>query len=188
VIEADKLRAIATLLLMLATASCDSIKTQSDYAPGTDFSNYRTFTWISDNPMIGSSPMISPLTPGRIQLAIIDALKDKGISFVTEQKSADFVVAFMVGTRQQVRVDTTNYPVGYRGPYAWGVGFVQDVDVREFTQGRLAIDIFDTKSRQPVWHGYGSKNVTEADQKNAAEVIHKAVAAILADFPPKPKS
>ncbi len=182
------LRAAVAILMAGAAASCDSIQTRSDFASGTDFASYRTFTWISDNPMIGSSPMTNPLTEGRVQLAILNEMKAKGITFVTQQKEADFVVAFMVGTRQQVRVDTTNYPVGFRGPYAWGVGYVQDVDVREFTQGQLTIDIFDTKSRQPVWHGYGSKSVTASDQKNAAEIIQKAVTAILKDFPPPAKS
>ena len=181
-------RAAMVLLLAGIASSCDSIKTRSDYAPNADFSNYRTFTWISDHPMIASTPMTNPLTDGRIQLAIINAMQAKGISYVTEQKDANFVVAFMVGTRQKVRVDTTNYPVGFRGPYAWGMGYVQDVDVREFTEGQLAIDIFDTRTRQPVWHGYGSKSVTDSDQKNAAEVIQKAVTAILKDFPPTPKS
>jgi hypothetical protein len=180
-------RAAIVVALTVGAASCDSIQVHSDYAPGADFANYHTFTWISDKPMVASSPMTSPLTQGHIELSIVNALKAKGITFVTEQKDADFLVAFMVGSHQKVRVDTTNYPVGFRGPYAWGVGYVQDVDVREFTEGELAIDIFDTKSRQPVWHGHGRKNVTESDQKNAAEVIQKAVTAILKDFPPTSK-
>ena len=176
------------LLLMVALAliagGCQSIQTYSDYDHRIDMSGYRTFSWISEHPMIDSSPSVSPLTEGRVEQAIIDVMQQKGISFVSDVKQADFVVAFTVGSRQKVRVDTTSYPVGYRGPFGWGPGYYQDVNVREYTEGRLAIDIFDTKLHQPVWHGYGTKSISGSDRKNAAAVIHQAVAAILKSFPP----
>jgi hypothetical protein len=181
-------RTVALSLLLLASAACESIQTNSDFNPAFDFSNYHTFSWISDNPMVASSPTVSSLTQGRVELAIIDVLQQKGITFVSNPAQADFVIAFTAGSHQKVRVDTTTYPMGYQGPYMWGAGYYQDIDVREYTQGRLSIDMFDTKLRQPVWHGWGTKSVTGSDQKDPAPAIHKAVAAILKDFPPRKKS
>jgi Domain of unknown function (DUF4136) len=181
-------RLLLLVPLLVFAAGCDSIQTRSDYDQRIDFSNYRTFSWISEHPMLDAAPSVSPLTEGRIQLAIIDAMKDKGITFVPDAKQADFVVGFTVGSRQKLRVDTTTYPVGYRGPFMWGPGYYQDVDVREYTEGRLSIDIFDAKLHQPVWHGYGTKSISGSDQNNPAPLIQKAVAAILKPFPPGPKS
>jgi Domain of unknown function (DUF4136) len=181
-------RHLVWLALVLGISyGCDTVQTNSDFNRTFDFSTYKTFSWISENPMIESSPTTSPLTQGRVQLAIIDVMQEKGITYVTDPKAADFVIAFAVGTRQKVRVDTTHYPIGYGGPYMWGMGYYQDIDVHEFTQGRLAIDVFDTRLRQPVWHGWGTKSVTEADQRNAEPVIRNAVDAILKDFPPGAK-
>jgi len=180
-------RAFGLALLLGMASGCDSIQTNSDFNPAIDFSNYRTFSWISDNPMIAASPTVSPLTQGRVELAIIDVLQQKGIVYVSNQATADLVISFTAGSHQKVRVDTTSYPVGYRGPYMWGMGYYQDIDVREYTQGRLSIDMFDTKLRQPVWHGWGTKSVTGSDRNNPAPVIKKAVAAILQDFPPTKK-
>jgi hypothetical protein len=56
--------------------------------------------------------------------------------------------------------------------------------VRQFTKGRLAIDFFDVKLREPVWHGHASKSISESDRARAEEVINKAVAEILKSFPP----
>jgi hypothetical protein len=184
------------LVLLLCTGGCESIQTNCDFNPVVDFSTYHTFSWISDNPMIAASPTVSPMTQGRVQLAIIDVLQQKGITYVSNPAQADFVVSFTAGTHQQVRVDTTSYPIGYQGPWAWGMGYYQDIEVREYQQGRLSIDMFDTKLRQPVWHGWGSKNITGSDQKRLlarvgrepAAMIHKAVEAILKDFPPAKKS
>jgi Domain of unknown function (DUF4136) len=182
-----RIRLLLAQLLLLGVG-CSSIQTHSDYDHRIDFSHYRTFSWISEHPMIDAPQSVSPLTEGRVELAIIDVLKDKGIMFVPNANDADMVVAFTVGSRQKLRVDTTDYPVGYRGPFMWGVGYYQDIDVREYTEGRLSIDIFDTKLHQPVWHGYGTKSITGADQNNPAPVIQKAVAAILKPFPPVPNS
>lgn len=178
---------LCVLLTLGVAAGCDTLKTNADYNRAFDFSHYRTFSWISDNPAVAETPL-NPLTPGRIQLAIVDVLQEKGITFVSDPKAADFVVAFTVGAHEKVRIDTTNYPIGYRGPYTWGWGYYQDIDVHEYTQGRLAIDVFDTQTRQPVWHGWGTKNVTSADQKNAEHAIRNAVDAILKDFPPTKSS
>jgi hypothetical protein len=176
------------LMVLALCASCESIQTNSDFNPAFDFSNYHTFSWISDNPMIAATPMVSPLTQGRVELAIIDVLQQKGMTFVSNPNAADFVIAFTAGAHQKVRVDTTSYPIGYRGPYMWGGGYYQDIDVREYTQGRLSIDMFDTKLRQPMWHGWGTKSVSGSDRKDPAPAIHKAVEAILKDFPPTKKS
>jgi len=68
----------------------------------------------------------------------------------------------------------------------WGSPyFGHDVDVRAYREGTLAIDVFDGKTRQPVWHGWLSKRITEHDVSHAAEQIPPAVAAILGDFPPR---
>ena len=179
-------RAIGVALLLF-TGGCESIKTNSDFNPAVDFSTYHTFSWISDNPMIAASPTVSSLTQGRVELAIIDVLQQKGIMFVSNRAQADFVISFTAGSHRKVRVDTTSFPIGYQGPFLWGMGYYQDIEVREYQQGRLSIDIFDTKLRQPVWHGWGSKNVTP-EKNDPSPAIHKAVDAILKDFPPTKKS
>ena len=48
----------------------------------------------------------------------------------------------------------------------------------------LAIDIFDTADRRPVWHGVATKRISDADRKDAAATIRAAVDAILVGFPP----
>jgi hypothetical protein len=177
--------ALVTISVCLLASGCESISATSDYDRSFDFSSYHTFSWISNSPLIGKTPETSPLSEGRIENAVTDVLTQKGYRFVDVGNPADFVIAFTVGARQQVRVTSTPYPGGYgMTPHMWGRPYYQDIDVREFTEGRLAIDVFDTRSKQPVWHGHATKSITSADQKNRDELINKAVAAILKDFPP----
>jgi hypothetical protein len=175
---------LLSVVLVLASG-CESISTKTDYDTAFDFSGYHTFSWISKSPLVSKSPEVSPLAEGRIENAVRSVLSGKGFRFVDDPAKADFVVAFTLGARQQVRVTSNPYAAGYgMRPYMWGGPYYQDIDVREFTQGRLAIDIFDVKQKQPVWHGHATKSISSSDQKNAEELINKAVAAILAGFPP----
>ena len=167
------------------TAGCESISTKSDYDKAFNFGGYHTFSWISKSPLVSKAPEVSPLAEGRIENAVMSVLSQKGFRFVDNPANADFVLAFTVGARQEVRVTSNPYAAGYgAGPYMWGGPYYQNIDVREFTQGRLAIDIFDVKQKQPVWHGHATKSISSSDQKNAEALINKAVAAILKDFPP----
>ena len=178
----------AALGALLALGACESIKVNSDFDHDFVFANYRTFSWISDRPMISKATEVSPLAEGRIQRAITDDLSRKGIRYVADQSKADFVVAFSVGAREKISVTSSPYPAGVwpgaYGYHGWGYGYYNDVDVRQFTEGRLAIDVFDVAQKRPVWHGYGTKNVTSAMRKDPEKAINEAVTAILKEFPP----
>jgi len=102
---------------------------------------------------------------------------------LASREQADFTVAFTVGARDLINVD--DYPLGYRGRRPWSARyFGTGADVTTYTEGTLAIDIFDNGSRQPVWHGWARKRITGGDIEDPAPTIDAAVRAILAGFPP----
>jgi hypothetical protein len=182
----NTLKYVLVSMMLLATATgCQTFNTTTDYDSSFNFANYHTFSWVSKSPLISKSAEVSPLAEGRIMNAVKADLTQKGFRFVDDPAKADFVVAFTLGSRQQVRVTSNPYAASYGyGAYTWGRPYYQDIDVREFTQGRLAIDIFDVRIKEPVWHGHATKSISSSDQKNAEDVINKAVAAILKPFPP----
>ncbi|HEU4624121.1 MAG TPA: DUF4136 domain-containing protein [Steroidobacteraceae bacterium] len=107
----------------------------------------------------------------------------KGFQKTADREAAAFAVSYTVGVRD--RVDVYSYPQPYAGPWRWGYPyFGRDVDVTMYREGTFAIDVFDGKSHQPVWHGWATKRTSEHDVKNAAEIIPPAVATIMKNFPP----
>lgn len=101
------------------------------------------------------------------------------------------MVSFTLGSRQQLRGDS--YPSmargygSYRGSRRWGgayYGYGTDTTVRQYTEGVLAIDIFDVKESRPVWHGVASKSINKSDREDRVGTIKAAVDAILAGFLP----
>ena len=183
---------LAATLLLGACAS--TFKATYDHDPNYDFSNYQTFAWISKNPMqVGATArMPSPLLEPRIMSSLEKALAAKGYRWVKNAKDADFVMSFTIGSREEIKIDS--YPtmaggVGYGHPArgGWGgayYGYGTETNVRQYTKGMLAVDIFDVKERRPVWHGVASKTISESDRENRDETINAAVDAILAGFPP----
>jgi hypothetical protein len=181
-------RASAVLVTVVALQGCETINAQSDYDKGFSFAGYDTFAWISEHPLVASEAGVSPLAEQRIQRAFTDVMQSKGIRYVADAAQADFVVAFSLGSREKVSVTSTPMYGGYyrMGGGYWGAPYYQDVDVRQYTQGRLAIDVFDVKERRPVWHGFATKNLTESVRADPEPVIREAVTTILKDFPPTP--
>lgn len=181
------------ILLCLCLGGCATRFTADyDYDRSHDFSGHDSWTWISENPMtLGElSTLPNPLLEPRIMSAIEDTFEAKGYTKVADMASADFVVAFTVGSRDRIKVDT--YPTFYGGfgyPRRWGGAYYgmsvgTNTQVREYTRGMLAIDIFDVPEQKPMWHGVTEKSITEADRRNVEETIQAAVDAILAGFPP----
>ena len=163
---------------------CASLaKVQTDFNPSADFSSYRSFSFISDKPLLVSTIGISPLLEGRLMNATRGQLISKGYRFVDNREMADFVVSFTVGARDKIQV--TSYPASYRGynQWGWGTGYYNEVNVRNYTEGTLSIDIFEVNRRSPVWHGWAVKTISSSDRRNPTPVINEIVAAIFADYP-----
>lgn len=182
-------RRFSLFLACLALAglpACETIKVVSDHDPSFSFAGYDSYAWISEHPMVSSAQGINPLLEGRIMAVIQESLGQKGMKLVADPAQADFVVAFGVGARDRVSVTSTPYPVAYRGAWRWGGAYYNDVDVRQYTEGRLAIDIFDADEKRPVFHGYATANISGADQAKRQQMLREAVARILAEFPPAP--
>ena len=175
------------LLLIAGTGflfgCASSAKVQTDFNPSADFSNYRSFSFISDKPLLVTAAGVSPLLQGRLINATRGELASKGYRFVANPEAADFVVSFTMGARDKIKV--TSYPTPYRGygSWGWGVGYYNDVDVHNYTEGTLSIDIFDVKRRNPVWHGWAVKTISTSDRRNPTPVINEIVAAIFTEFP-----
>jgi len=182
-------------------ACASTFEASYDSDPQQDFSVYKTWGWISENPMIvgntGDRPP-NPLLQPKLMQALEDGLAVKGFTRVEDPEAADFAVSFTVGSREEIRVDS--YPSTYAGygmagypawggPYyghGYGVGMATETRVRQTTKGMLALDIFDVREHRPVFHAVATKTISDSDRKKMDETLQAAVDAVLGAFPPPP--
>jgi hypothetical protein len=184
---------ISTMLLLAALAGCAAAPPVTDYDPSINFGKYKTFAFIGEHPLLKGegAEATSPLLEGRLITVTENVLSARGFTRVADRESADITVGFTVGGREKIKVNS--YPEPYRASYGmyrggWGGGMYYggstSVDVDQYTEGTLAIDIYDVSEHKPVWHGKATKRITKKMQENPRETVSEIVTSILGTFPP----
>jgi hypothetical protein len=132
----------------------------TDAAHDVHFANYSTFGWASTTPPKG----LNSVQYHRVQQHITGALAGKGYK---HEPHGDLTVALTVGKLTKVDLDTWNH-YGYHDAYS-------------HSEGQVALDVFDSKTKRAVWHG----QVTDAINPNKPnpEKLQAAVDQLMAHFP-----
>ncbi len=180
-IFSSPLRTPVAVTVLLALSACSTLRVGSDFDHRTDFGAYHTFAWLS----LGHrrQRVSNPLVPQRVRAAIESNLAQRGYRLAEDASTADFFIDYTIGSRE--RIDAQSYPVGFRGPWRWGYPYWgEQLSVRQYRAGTLAIDVFDGRTHQPVWHGWAKKDLSESDLDRPEGPIGRAVDAVLAQFPP----
>ena len=171
--------AIAVLLALGACASSNMPRFTSQSAPEFNVKALRTYSWA----FTGTQQGVNPILFQSIRDQIDSALTARGFQKV--EGESDFIVAFTLGARD--RVDVTNWgPVGpmYTGwgrPSGWGWSATyRPVDVRNVTEGSLALDIFDGASKRPIWHGMATRDLGRSGAN--PELVANAVNGLVDRF------
>ena len=156
-------------LSFLLLSSCSSMRVMSDYEKNTDFSQYRTYTVVKPDKDLPSG--LSTLNQQRIENAIKMSFARKDFQYTDQQ--ADIAISYFVTINTEQAYDTYST---YYGRRRNGL-ILTDVNIREYKEGILVIDLIDTKTQQVVWHGAATDTVSET-MKNLEQKIKAAVASI----------
>ncbi|HLT39425.1 MAG TPA: DUF4136 domain-containing protein [Enhygromyxa sp.] len=165
---------IALPLTVAALACTRQLQVETQYAEDVDFSQYRTYRWITDDlvliqPGTGDARIRSVDNERRIRAAIDRELERKGLRAAGGEQ-AELIVAFTVGTSVRYRIQGgANYDI-ITDPAA------------SYTRGVLTIYLFDRASRRQIWSARTHEDLEPGDNPDA--VINAAVDLLLAGFPP----
>ena len=177
-------RFMQSLILLMAVvffAACSSVKVSSDYDRMAEFSKYKSFSFFQ---LTDKGPGLSELNRDRIVNAIKAEMIKKG--FTENNSNPDLLVnaTAILKTEKQVTANTYGYG-GYYRPYYYraGYGGTTTINVSEYKDGSLVIDLIDAASKKLIWEGTGNKEI-DVPLKDAEKIIPAAVAKILAKYPP----
>ncbi|MEE4317563.1 DUF4136 domain-containing protein [Erythrobacter dokdonensis] len=188
--------ALAAAVLALSLSACSTTgRIVTDFDREQNFAAYQTFAWADESPMaVFGGRIIPPTIEPRVARAIKAALEAKGYRYLDDVAKADFAVSFTIGTRDGTDiVETPDYFWANRTNWRWGLGYypmllapvpMTRTEVREYTEGTLAIDIYDVQRRAPVWHGAATKTLSRAQLRGEPGDVEGAVNTILTGFPP----
>ena len=119
------------------------------------------------------------------------ATGDRGCTAGGRRYRPDCLVGYGIGARTQIE---GAYPVGW----GWGFGYGRGWGWRGggyyggyagwdepyvYHEGIIAVDLYDAKSKQPIWHASVNQSLYGAIGAEAEQKIDKAVAVIFTKYP-----
>ncbi len=175
-----KLTRLFLPFLFVLITSCSSVRVATDYDTKIDFNTYKTFAFYK--PGIDKAD-VSDLDKKRIMRAIEVELLAKGMQ---KSSTPDILISLFTKSRERVNV---NNNVGWGFGYGWGWnpwmwGGAGQLNVNQYTEGTLFIDIIDAGKKELVWQGIGSGALSMSSAEKREERINKFVKDILAKYPP----
>ncbi|HSH10039.1 MAG TPA: DUF4136 domain-containing protein [Oceanipulchritudo sp.] len=182
---ATKLSLLLSSALLLLVGCESTPKISSEFNPETDFSAYKTYALM---PLPTSIPGADPgmvLRTGQIvKDAVRAGLNSKGYIEVPMEE-ADFAVNMTGKVVPKVDVTDMGYTAmpsrgwyGYYTPYTYSRG----VDVDQYEEGTVILEVYDSKNKEMVWVGWGVAR-REGGVPDPVKITN-GINSILAKFPP----
>jgi len=169
--------ALMTALLLLTAKTLTAQDVKYNFMPGTDFSKYHTYKWVS----IEGASHPNQIVDAQIKQSVDSQLASKGLT-KTDSDKADLYVGY------QIAVDKEKQWNGYGmgGGIRWGG--MATATSSTINVGTLVLDLYDPATKQLVWTGNATKTIDpgsnqEKNQKN----LDKAMQKLLKNYPPKQK-
>jgi hypothetical protein len=165
--------ALASMCLLCCVTLAQTVETT--YAPGFNFSKYRTYKWV---PLKGPHP--DPSVDAQIKQSIDSQLAAKGLT--RKDDAADLNIDYQTAISQQEKwqayEDWTQTGLMYER--------IPQRKLVVINTGTLVIDMYDTAAKQLVWTGRAEKTLDpKSSQKDRQKSIDKATKKMLSFFPPK---
>jgi hypothetical protein len=170
-----KTYSLLVLLLLLGSMRAFAVDINTDYDHATNFSQYKTYSWIKVQ--AGDS-----LWADRIQQDVDAQLAAKGWTKVAANGNAS--VSALETTQNQNNLET--FYDGFGGGWRWrgGGGMGMATTTTDVTKvGTVVVDVFDSQSKQLIWRGTESADLSGHSDKNAKSLA-KNLETLFKHFPP----
>lgn len=163
-------------ILALILQGCSSTNVTTDYDRQANFGSYKSYNWMPAPDRMSRNPLLdNSLMRKHVENAVINVLATKGMYAI--QLSPDLLIAYHLGVKEKIDVNSWGYGYGRWG--AWGS---PNVDVRQYKEGTMVIDLVDAKTKELVWRGIGKGAIGSGDPEVK---IREAVTEILSMYPPE---
>jgi hypothetical protein len=175
---------LAVPVVAVTLSACSSLSVKSDVNTALVGSvRCASFAWVGSfrgNSALRST-VASPLNESRLRAAIAAHLRSGYIQ--DAPAPADCLVGYGIGSTYVVSGGGPYPYYGYGwGPYWGGYGYGWPGPY-VYREGIIAIDLYDARTRQPLWHASVDQSLYGVSGAEAEKRIDAAVAALFAKYP-----
>lgn len=174
------LRSVGAVLVLSLGACDNSMSAGADFDPDVDFGTYSSFAWEQADPLPTGDPRLdaNPFFVARIHEAVGAELASRGI----QQVNADpaLLVHYHASVRDRLHVYEVDRRAGYEVP-----DYGPAVEVYQYDEGILLVDIVDAETLRVVWRGWARADVTRAleNPERLERLVQEAARAMFREFP-----
>jgi len=162
-------------LVLLASGVMAAQDIKTNYMPGTDFTKYKTYKWVT----VEGAEKPNQILDQQIMQAVDTQLTTRGMTKVAGDP-ADMYVTYQVSITHQTEWNA--YTTGGRR-WGGGMGTATSTTIQI---GTLDLDFYDAAAQKQIWQGQATKTLNPSkDPEKNLERLNKAVAKLLKNFPPK---
>jgi uncharacterized protein DUF4136 len=168
-------------VVLASVAACASVPSvRAEYDRQVDFSRYRTFGFFD---VVGTDRAgYETLVTQTLKAATRKEMEARG--YVYAEDNPELKINFNANLTDRIHVSRTPLPpseyYGYRSYATWRA---YDVEVDQFKEGTLNIDVVDAARAQLVWEGIATGPVTTRVYRNREAAIEQAVQQIFREYP-----
>ncbi|ARN74273.1 DUF4136 domain-containing protein [Oceanicoccus sagamiensis] len=174
-------RKIAVLFFACLLAACSSTPSVSvDYNPEYDFSDIKSYYQPPREEAGINTIDVGDLADQRFRRAAEAEMNLRGVE-LAPSRQADIWITYHVVTQDKTRITSYDNHYGYARPYGYSGG--TSVDVRQYTEGTLIVDLVDPATKKTVWRGVVSAIVKDRTTEEREALTRTYVAAIVNEIP-----
>jgi hypothetical protein len=178
--------------LVLALIACSVTYAQdvrTNYMPGTDFSKYRTYTWVSvvqGVPGVGGQP--DQILDTQVKQAIDSQMAAKGLTKVEDGGKADLLLGYQLAIDREKQINGfgNGWGGGWGGMGPWGGGLNSfSATTSTINIGTFVVGMYDPAAKKLVWIGAAQRAIEPSKkQEKNQQRLNKGAEKLLKDFPP----
>lgn len=174
--RATKMTVACVVLLLACGMVLFAQDVRYNFMPGTDFSKYHTYKWVSIQG--GAHP--NQIIDAEIKQAVDSQLASKGLT-KTDSENADLFVGYQIAVDQEKQWNAWGTGRGFGG----GMGSATSSTI---SVGSLVLDMYNPGTKQLVWSGNATKTLDpSSNQEKNQQRLNKAMQKLLKNYPPKQK-
>ena len=159
---------------LLATG-CASMRVGTYVSRDTDFSSYRTYAWAPADALPIGDPRLenNPIFVDYLQGAVERGLHGHRLLLVAASEQPDILIHFHGSVRQVLSIAAASR--------AHDHGVSEDVDIIDYDEGTLILDMVDARTNRLVWRGWAIDSLSGIldSQDRMEEKINEAVSRML---------
>jgi hypothetical protein len=169
-------------------AACSGIKVATDENKSTDFSKYKTYSFLGWQN--GSEKLLEESDKKAMYDAFDKEFQKRDMTFV--KGGGDMAVSLFLVLSDELSVSgySSHYGAGGYGRYStYGYGYYGGTSTGSFAKkktekGTLIMDCFDEKSGEQIWQGIATATIKEDPAKRKGSIPSR-INALMMKFPVK---